>query len=325
MLTMRTFASIVLLLVLSLSALAQNPALVPGKPVRIVVPSAGGGNPDVLARMLAPRLQAAWGAPIVVDDQPGAGGISAAISISKSAPDGHLLFFGSNAALSIAAAMNPKLPYDPLKDFTLVTALASVPTVLVAHPAVPANNLQEFIAYAKSKPGQLNFGSAGVASIHHLTLAVFEVESGTKFLHIPYKGGSPLVAAVMAGEVQAGFSGIPNVVQAIRAGKMKVFGISVPDRSRSMPEVPTLDEQGVKGFNVATTIGLQTSVGLHRNLVTLFQQSFARALREPDIADRMANLGMVLMENGTDNYLQFMKDEAVRYALAVKAAGIKFE
>ena len=322
---MRIVAIASLLLALPLAAVAQAPALVAGKPVRIVVPAAGGGNPDVLARMLSPRLQAAWGTPILVDNQPGAGGISAAISISKSAPDGHLLFFGSNAALSIAAAMNPKLPYDPMKDFTLITALASVPTVLVVHPSVPANNLQEFIAYAKARPGQVNFGSAGVASIHHLTLAVFEVESGTKFLHVPYKGGSPLVAAVMAGEVQAGFSGIPNVTQAIRAGKMKVFGISVPQRSPSMPDVPTLDELGVKGFNVATTIGLQTSVGLSKTLVTLFQQTFAKALRGPEIAERMSNLGMVLMENGTDNYLQYMKDELLRYAAAVKVAGIKFE
>jgi tripartite-type tricarboxylate transporter receptor subunit TctC len=322
---MRYFAIVFMLLAFSGSPLAQAPALVAGKPVRIVVPAGAGGNPDVLARMLSSRLQAAWGTPILVDNQPGAGGVSAAIAISKSTPDGHLLFFGSNAALSIAAAMNPKLPYDPLKDFTLITALASVPTVLIVNPSVPANNLQEFIAHAKARPGQLNFGSAGVASIHHLTMAVFEVESGTRFLHIPYKGGSPLVAAVMSGEVQAGFSGIPNVVQAIRAGKLKVFGISVPNRSSSMPDVPTLDELGVRGFNVATTIGLQTSAGLHGNLVTLFQQTFARSLREPDVAERMSNLGMVLMENGTDNYLQFMKDEAIRYAGAVKAAGIKFE
>ena len=322
---MRIIAVASLLLSLPLAVMAQAPALVAGKPVRIVVPAGAGGNPDVLARMLAPRLQAAWGTPILVDNQPGAGGISAAIGISKSAPDGHLLFFGSNAALSIAAAMNPKLPYDPMKDFTLITALASVPTVLVVHPSVPASNLQEFVAYAKARPGQLNFGSAGVASIHHLTLAVFEVESGTKFLHVPYKGGSPLVAAVMAGEVQAGFSGIPNVVQAIRAGKMKVFGVSVPQRSHSMPDVPTLDEQGVKGFNVATTIGLQTSTGLSKTLVTLFQQTFAKALRVPDITERMNNLGMVLMENGTENYVQYMKDELLRYASAVKVAGIKFE
>ena len=322
---MKIIALVLLLLIPHWNVMAQAPAFVAGKPVRIVVPAAGGGNPDVLARMLSPRLQAAWGTPILVENQPGAGGISAAIGISKSTPDGHLIFFGSNAALSIAAAMNPKLPYDPMKDFTLITALASVPTVLVAHPSVPANNLQEFIAYAKTRPGQLNFGSAGVASIHHLTLAVFEVDSGTKFLHIPYKGGSPLVAAVMSGEVQAGFSGIPNVTQAIRAGKMKVFGISVPQRSQSMPDVPTMDELGVKGFNVATTMGVQTSAGLSKNLSTLIQQTFARALREPEVADRMANLGMVLMENGTDNYVQYMRDELRRYAEAVRVAGIKLE
>jgi len=322
---MRIVAVALLMLVVPCAALAQSTGPLSGKPVRIVVPSAGGGNPDVLARLLAPRLQSSLGAPVLVDDQPGAGGISAAIGITKSAPDGHMLFFGSNAALSIAAAMNPNLPYDPLKDFTLITALASVPTVLVVHPSVRANNLHEFIAYAKANPGKVNFGSAGIASIHHLTLAVFELESGTKMLHVPYKGGTPLVAAVLAGEVQAGFSGIPNVAQAIRAGRLKVFGISVPQRSPSMPDVPTLDEQGIKGFNVATTIGLQTSAGLPKNLVTLLQQSMAKALREPEVAERMTNLGMVLMENGTESYIQYMKDELLRYAAAVKAAGIKFE
>ncbi len=229
-----------LLLILPFAASAQAQALIAGKPVRIIVPSAVGGNPDVLARMLAPRLQAAWGTPILVENQPGVGGIPAAVGISKSAPDGHTIFFGGNSALSIAAAMNPKLPYDPLKDFTLVTALASVPTVLVVHPSVPANNLQEFIAWARARLGQVNFGSAGIATIHHLTLAVFAAETGTQYLHVPYKSGSALVAAVLSGEVQAGFSGIPNVAQAIRAGKMKVLGLSVPQRSLSMPDVPTL-------------------------------------------------------------------------------------
>lgn len=322
---MRFAVPVSLLLAVSCASFAQAPAGYPSKPVRIIVPAAGGGNPDVLARMLAPKLHASIGATVVVDNQPGAGGLSAAIGITKSAPDGHTLFFGSNSALAIAVAMNPKLPYHPLKDFTLITALASVPTVLVVHPSVPANNLHEFIAYAKSRPGQVNFGSAGIASIHHLTLAVFVTDSGTNMLHVPYKGGTQLVGAVLAGEVQAGFSGIPNVAQAIRAGKLKVFGISVLQRSKSMPDVPTLDELGIKGFNVATTIGLQTAVGLPKNLVTLLQGAFAKALREPDVAERMTNLGMELMENGTENYIEYIREELVRYAAAVKAAGIKFE
>lgn len=207
----------------------------------------------------------------------------------------------------------------------MITGLASVPTVLVTHPGVSAANLQEFIGYAKSRPGQINFGSAGIGSIHHLTLAIMELASGTKMLHVPYKGGSPLVAAVMADEVQAGFSGIPNVAQAIRAGKLKVLGISLAQRSKSMPDVPTLDEQGLKGFNVATTIGLQAAAGLSTSILNTLQSAVARALREPDVVERMATMGMELAENGTDRYVQYVKDDLERYAAAVKAAGIKFE
>jgi tripartite-type tricarboxylate transporter receptor subunit TctC len=297
----------------------------PAKPVRLIVPAAPGGNPDVLARLLAQKLQSSLNGSFVVDNQPGAGGISAAIAVAKLPADGYTLFFGESGSMAIGPAMNPKLPYHPLKDFSAITGLASVPTVLVAHPGVPAATLQEFIAHARSRPSQVNFGSAGIGSIHHLTLAIFEVESGTKMLHVPYKGGAPLVAAIMAGEVQAGFSGIPNVAQAIRAGKLKVFGISLAQRSRSLPDVPTLDEQGLKGFDVSTTMGLQAPAGLPRPLVTTLQSAFAKAIREPDVGERMAAVGMELVENGTEHYAQFMKDDLQRFTLAVKAAGIKFE
>lgn len=318
----RPWLAAVLLSTLCGSAWAQS---YPSRPVRVIVPAAPGGNPDVLARMMVQKLGASVGGTWIVDNQPGAGGISAAIGVAKTAPDGYTLFLGDSGSMAIGVAMNPKLPYHPLRDFTLVTALAGVPTLLVAHPGVAANSMQEFIALAKSQPGKLNFGSAGVGSIHHLTLAVFELESGTQMLHVPYKGGAPLVAGIMAGEVHAGFSGIPNVAQAIRAGKLKVFGISLAQRSPSVPDVPTLDEQGLKGFNVASTIGLQTAAGLPRPIVGLLQEAVAKALREPDITERMASIGMVLMENGTDNYVQYVRDELQRYAAAVKAAGIKFE
>lgn len=314
-----------LLFAVPMIAAAQGTPSYPVKPVRLVVPAAPGGNPDVLARLLAQKMQVTLGGTLVVDNQPGSGGIAAAIGVVKTAPDGHTLFFGESGAMAIGVAMNPKLPYHPLRDFTLITGLASVPTVLVAHPGVPAANLQEFISYAKSRPGQVNFGSAGVGSIHHLTMAILETESGTRMLHVPYKGGAPLVAAVMAGEVQAGFSGIPNVVQSIRAGKLKVLGISLSQRSKSMPDVPTLDEQGLKGFNVATTIGLQAAAGLPRPIVNTLQSAAAKALREPDVADRMATMGMELAENGTEAYAQFVKADLERYTAAVKAAGIKFE
>ena len=304
-------------------ALGQLERLNPNKPVRLVIPAAPGGNPDVLARMMAQKLQISLGAPMIVDNQPGAGGVGAAIATSKSVADGHTLFFGGTGSILIPVALNPKLPIHPLRDFTHITGLAAVPTVLVAHPSVPAANMREFIAFAKAQPGRVNVGSAGVGSTHHLTMAVFETESGTKMLHVPYKGGSPLVAAIMSGEVHAGFSGIPNVSQAIRAGKLKIFGISLIRRSKSLPDVPTLDEQGLKGFNIAANMGVQTAAGLPVTLVAQIQAAMARAIREADIAERMTALGMELIENGTENYLQSVTTEFEHYLAAVKLAGLK--
>ena len=305
--------------------MSQTVALNPNRPVRLVVPAAPGGNPDVLARLLAQKLQISLGVPMIVDNQPGAGGVGAAIATSKAVPDGHNLFLGGTGSILIPVALNPKLPIHPLNDFTHITGLVAVATVLVAHPDVPATNLREFISFAKVQPGKVNFGSAGIGSTHHLTMAVFEMETGTKMLHVPYKGGTPLVAAIMSGEIHAGFSGIPNVSQAIRAGKMKIFGISLIRRSKSMPEVPTLDEQGVKGFNIAANIGVQAPTGLNVGLIALFQTAMARAIREPDIAERMTTLGMELIEAGTENYLQSIKTEFEHYVAAVKLAGLKTE
>jgi tripartite-type tricarboxylate transporter receptor subunit TctC len=300
-------------------------ALNPNRPIRLVIPAAPGGNPDVLARMMATKLQVSLGAPIVVDNQPGGGGIGGAIAVSKTPPDGHTLFFGGSGSIIIPVAMNPSLPIHPLRDFTHITGLAAVPTVLVVHPAVPAANMREFIAFAKERPGKVNFGSAGVGSTHHLTMAVFESESATQMLHVPYKGGAPLVAAVMSGEVHAGFSGIPNVAQAIRAGKLKVLGISLKRRSPSLPDVPTLDEQGLAGFDIGANMGLQSAAGMPRNLVVLLQGATARAIREPDIAERMNAMGMDLIENGTEHYLQTVKDEFQRFVTVVKAGRVKPE
>lgn len=322
---LRNAAFAALLAAAPTTLLAQGSAPYPAHSIRFVIPAAPGGNPDVLARMVAQKLQPTLGVPLLVDNQPGAGGVAAAIAVTKTAPDGYTLFFGDSGSIVIGVAVNPSLPFRPLRDFTLITALAGLPTVLIAPASLPASTLNEFIALVKSRPGQMNFGSAGVGSIHQLTMALFEMQTGTRMVHVPYKGGSPMVAAVLAGEVQAGFSGIPNVAQSIRAGKLKVFGISTLHRSKSLPEVPTLDEQGVKGFDVATMLGLQAAAGLPRDITVRLQSVFAKALREPDVADRMVQLGMELAENGTEHYVQYVKDEVQRYDAAVKAAGIKPE
>ena len=317
---MRALLILIVMILLCGSAQAQD---YPSKSVRLIAAAAPGGNPDILARMLAAKLSDAFGRPFVVENLPGAGGVVAAEQVARAAPDGHTLMLGDSGAMAINVALNPRLTYQPLKDFTLVTALAAVPTVLVVNPAVPANTLHDYVSLAKSK--QLAYGSAGNGSVHHLTMAVFLARNGLEMLHVPYKGGTALVGAVLAGEVQSGWSGIPNVAAHIRAGKLRVLCISTAKRSASLPEVPTAIELGISGFDIATTIGLQAPAGLSRDIVARLQAAVAKALREKDTAERMANLGMELAENGTEHYARFAREDLERYAAAVKAAGVKQE
>jgi tripartite-type tricarboxylate transporter receptor subunit TctC len=289
----------------------------PNRPVRMIAAAAPGGNPDVMARLLSHKLSGAFGKPFVVENVPGAGGVVAAKMVAAAPPDGHVLMLGDSGALAINVVLNPDLGYRPLEDFTPITALVTLPTVLVVHPSLPATTLAEFIALAKSKPGQLAYGSAGPGSIHHLTMAIFAAQTGIDLLHVPYRGGTALVGGLIKGEVQAGWSGIPNVLPLIEAGQLRVLCISTPQRSKSVPNVPTAIELGIKDFDYATMMGLQTSAGAARELVARLQGAVAKALREPDLAERMATLGMDLRENGTADYVKFMQDDIARYRSAI--------
>ena len=316
---LRTFALVAVLLAIALhGARAQGDGDYPNRPVRLVAAAAPGGNPDVLARLLSQKLSGVFGRAFVVENVPGAGGVVAAKLVAAAPPDGHVLMLGNSGAMAINVVLNPDLGYDPLRDFTPITGLVTVPTVLVVHPSVPATTLQEFIALAKSKPGQLAYGSAGPGSIHHLTMAIFAAQTGIDLLHVPYRGGTALVGGLIKGEVQAGWSGIPNVLPLIEDGKLRVLCISTQERSKSVAAVPTAIELGIAGFDYATMMGLQTSAGAARNLVARLQGVVAKALREPDMVDRMAALGMDLRENGTADYVKFMKDDIERYRTAIK-------
>jgi tripartite-type tricarboxylate transporter receptor subunit TctC len=298
--------------------LAQADSDYPNRPVRLIAAAAPGGNPDVLARLLSQKLSGAFGKAFVVENVPGAGGVVAAKMVAATPPDGHVLMLGDSGAMAINVVLNPDLGYDPLRDFTPITALVTVPTVLVVHPSVPARTLSEFIALAKSKPGQLAYGSAGPGSIHHLTMAIFAAQTGIDLLHVPYRGGTALVGGLVKGEVQAGWSGVPNVLPLIEDGKLRVLCISTQRRSKSVADVPTAIELGIEGFDYATMMGLQMSAGAPRDLVARLQATVAKALREPDMVDRMAVLGMDLHENGTEDYVRFMKDDIDRYRTAIR-------
>jgi tripartite-type tricarboxylate transporter receptor subunit TctC len=284
----RAAALIVALLALA-PAGASAQSDFPNRPVRMIAPAAPGGNPDVLARLLSQKLTQTFGKAFVVENVPGAGGVVAAKMVAATQPDGHVLMFGDSGSLAINYVLNPDLGYDPLKDFTPITALVTL----------------------------LAYGSAGPGSIHHLTMAIFAAQAGIDLLHVPYRGGTALVGALVKGEVQACWSGIPNVLPLIEAGQLRVLCISTHERSPSVPNVPTAIELGIKDFDYATMMGLQTSAGTSRELVARLQGAVAKALREPDLTERMATLGMDLRENGTADYVKFMQEDIARYRAAI--------
>jgi tripartite-type tricarboxylate transporter receptor subunit TctC len=293
----------------------------PNRPVHVLAAAAPGGNPDVLARLLSQRLAEVLGQPFVVENVPGAGGILAAKRIAEASPDGYLLMLNDSGALAININMSPDATYK-LKDFTPITALATVPTALVIIPSVPANSVGEFIALAKSKPGAMSFGSAGAGSIHHLTMEIFAERTGIKLLHVPYRGGTALVNGLLTGEIQAGWSGLPNVIAHIKAGTLRGLCVSVLRRAVSLPDVPTCDEAGIKGFDIADMLGLQAPTGMSPKAVERLQAAIAKIMREPAMAERMETLGMDLQENGTANYTHFMHDDLELYAKVIDRLGL---
>jgi len=293
----------------------------PNRPVHVLAAAAPGGNPDVLARLLSQRLADVLGQPFVVENVPGAGGILAAKRIAEASPDGYLLMLNDSGALAININMSPDATYK-LKDFTPITALATVPTALVIIPSVPANSVGEFIALAKSKPGAMSFGSAGAGSIHHLTMEIFAERTGIKLLHVPYRGGTALVNGLLTGEIQAGWSGLPNVIAHIKAGTLRGLCVSVLRRAVSLPDVPTCDEAGIKGFDIADMLGLQAPAGMSPKAVEQLQAAIAKIMREPAMAERMETLGMDLQENGTANYTRFMHDDLEFYAKVIDRLGL---
>jgi len=278
----RVLGATIALSLLSLPARADD-ANYHTHPVRLIAASAAGGNPDVLARLLSARLGEMFNNAFVVEDVPGVGGVIAAKQTAAAQPDGYTLGLNDSGSLGISIAMNPDTGYA-LKDFAPITALARLPTVLVVKPDVPASTLAEFVALAKSKPGGLSFGSAGTGSIHQMTMIIFEKQAGISLLHVPYRGGTGLVNALLTGEVDAGWSGIPNVVSLIKTGKLRALCVSVLQRDESLPDVPTCDELGYKGFDVATMLGLQSAASTPSAIVAKLQSAVAKILREPEVA-----------------------------------------
>jgi tripartite-type tricarboxylate transporter receptor subunit TctC len=297
----------------------------PNAPLKIVVPFTPGGSADVLARAIGVEITRALKQPVVIENVPGAGGSLGGERGAKAPPDGYTLFMGHTGTLAINKSLYPKLPYDPQKSFTPVAWVARVPNVLVVNANVPAKTLKELVALAKAKPGQLAYGSGGNGSAAHATMEFFKLQTGTSFLHIPYRGTAPSVNDLLAGQVQALFTGIPALLPHIKAGKIRALAVSSPKRLALLPDVPTVAESGIPGtkdFEADQWYGLVAPAGTPAAVVGLLNQTINKSLASEEVRARLAAEGAEPTPNPPEAFAQLIAREIPRWDRVVRNAKI---
>jgi tripartite-type tricarboxylate transporter receptor subunit TctC len=287
------------------------------------VPFPPGGSTDILARALAQKLSEGLGQPVVIDNRPGAGGSIGADAAAKAAPDGYTLMMGQLGPLAVSPAIYRNLPYDPVKSFAPVSLMAMVPSVLVVNPQVPAASAAELIAYARANPGKLAYGSAGNGSTSHLTTEYFKLETGTDILHVPYKGVGPMLADLISGQLSMGLNGAPAVMSHVNSGRLRALAVTSLARLPSLPQIPTLDESGVKGFDAFGWYGIVAPAGTPREIVMRLNAEIRRAMRTPDLLARLDNEGAISAPGSPEEFAAFISSEIARWAAVLKRAGIQ--
>jgi tripartite-type tricarboxylate transporter receptor subunit TctC len=302
------------------AAHAQN---YPTRPVRLIVPFPPGGSTDILARALGQKLAEGLGQPVVIDNRPGAGGSIGADAAAKAAPGGHTLMMGHLGTLAVNPSIYKNLPYDPVKSFAPVSLMAMVPSVLVVNPRVPAANAAELIAYAKANPGKLAYGSAGAGSTSHLTTEYFKLATGTDILHVPYKGVGPMLTDLISGQLSMGLNGAPAVMPHVNSGRLRALAVSGLARLPSLPQIPTLDESGVKGFDASGWYGIVAPAGTSRAVIERLNAEIRRAMRTPDLLARLDNEGAISAPGSPEEFAAFIASEIARWAAVLKRAGIQ--
>ena len=309
---------------LSVSTLLPGAAIAqkyPAKPVRIVVGFAPGGATDISARAIAQKLTDKLGGSFIVDNRPGAAGNIAADIVAKSAPEGYTILM-ANATIAIPS-LYAKLPFDVTRDLAPLSLIALGPSVLAVHPSLPVKDVKGLIALAKAKPNALSFGSGGVGNSTHLAMELFAHMAGVKMVHVPYKGGSPSVVGLVIGEVQVLFTSIPSALTQINAGKMRALGVSISERSKALPDVPTIAEAGLSGYYAASWYGLLLPAGVPKDIVNVLAKEIETIMREPDIQEKMLKQGFEPVGNSAEEFTKFIREEMPRWAKIVKLAGIK--
>ncbi len=309
------------LLGLGPNAQAQN---WPSKPISLIVPFPSGGTTDVLARAVGQELSAALGQPVVVESKPGAGSTLGADYVAKAKPDGHILLMGA-VHHTIASSVYKKLPYDFQKDLAPISVVAMVPNVLVINPGTPAKNVAELVALAKTQPGKYSFGSNGNGTAQHLIGAQFESMGAVELLHVPYKGSGPLTTDLLGGQVQMSFDTITPVLPHIKAGKLRALAVTTAKRSPSLPDVPTLDEAGLKGFDIGTWFGLLAPAGTPAPVIERISSEITRIVARPDFRKKLEDIGANPVGNSPAQMARQIKEDTERFAKLVRDARVTIE
>jgi tripartite-type tricarboxylate transporter receptor subunit TctC len=317
----RALAAFAIVLACAGGALAQS---WPNRPIRMIVPYTPGGYTDLMARLVGQKVSEALGQPIIFENKPGANAIIGTDVVAKAAPDGYT--FGTViAAHAVNATLNPKLPYDTLKDFSYVSLMSVAPLIMIAHPSLPANNVQELIALAKAKPGELNFASSGVGAAAHLTMEMFKSRAGIDMQHIPYKGTAGALQDVIGGRINVMFDVVGPLMPQVRSGLAKAIVVTAKERIPAASDVPTMAEQGVADFVSGTWAGIIAPAGTPNEIVDRIAAEAKKALADPALKDKLVEQGIVAAGGTPEEFRAFVADEIVRWRKVITDAGIKME
>jgi tripartite-type tricarboxylate transporter receptor subunit TctC len=313
-------------LALAAAAFALAPCIAhgqayPSKPIRWIVPFPPGGSTDILARVVGQKLTEAWGQPVVIENKGGAGGTIGATEVARARANGYTLLMGA-IHHTIASSVYPSLPYDFLRDFAPVTVVAIVPNVLVVNPSVPAKSVPELITYAKANPGKLTYGSAGVGTAHHLIGAKFNLEAGVDIVHVPYKGSAPAVTDLVSGQVLMMYDTVASALPHIKAGKLRPLAVATPKRSVALPDVPTIAEAALPGFEVTTWFGLLVPAKTPKEIAAKLHGEVVKILNMPDVKKRLLEAGAEPVGNTPEEMAAQIKNETESFAKIVKQAKI---
>ncbi|MBK6004696.1 tripartite tricarboxylate transporter substrate binding protein [Ramlibacter ginsenosidimutans] len=322
----RRRASVLLAAVLAATAFAHAPASAqaayPNRPLRIIVPFSPGGATDTLARIVGQKLTEAWGQPVVIDNKPGAGGNIGAEAGARAAGDGYTLTLAAAGFMAVNPSIYPKLAYDPVKDFAPLTLLVKAPLLLVVNPKMPVHNIAEFMAYAKANPGKVTLGNGGTGTAQHLGGVYMSSEAKVNIVHVPYKGSAPATTDLLGGVVDAQFDNMVTLLPYVKAGKLKALAVSSKQRSAAFPDVPTLSETVLPGFETGTWYGLVAPASTPAPIVAKLSQELQHILAMPDVKERLMALGLDASGTSGAEFGQFIRSEIATYAKIVKTAGV---